>query len=161
MMELLRNWILGLAGTAVICSAAAHLTPQGQVKKVVQLLCGVAMTAALLSPLLKADLGEYGLNLSQYRAGAAELTSQAETLRQSLDRSIIEEKLEAYILDKAQSLGADVTAAEVTMQWSTEGYWYPARALLQGPFHDRLSRLLEAELGIPESAQTWRNDEDP
>ena len=161
MTDILRSWILGLAGTAVICAVARLLTPQGRVKRIVELLCGVAMTVALLSPLLEPDLRDYGLHLSEYRAGAAALTADGETLRQSLDRSIIEEKLEAYILDKAQSLGADVTAAEVTMQWSTEGYWYPARALLQGPFHDRLSRLLEAELGIPESAQTWRNDEDP
>ena len=161
MTDILRSWILGLAGTALICAAATLLTPGGQVKKVVQLLCGVAMTVALLSPLAELDLSDYGLNLSKYRAGAAELTSQAAALRQSLDRSIIEEKLEAYILDKAQSLGADVTAAEVTMQWSTEGFWYPVRAQLQGTFHGQLSRLLEAELGIPESAQTWRNDEDP
>ena len=161
MTDILRSWILGLAGTAAICAVARLLTPQGRVKRVVELLCGVAMTAALLSPLLELDLSDYGFHLSEYRAGAAELTDDAETLRQSLDRSIIEEKLEAYILDKAQSLGAEVTAAQVTMQWSTEGFWYPVRAELQGSFHAGLSRLIEAELGISESAQSWRNDEDP
>ena len=65
MTELLRRWILGLAGTAIICAAAAALTPKGQVKKVVQLLCGAVMTVALLSPLLEPDLGDYGLNLSK------------------------------------------------------------------------------------------------
>ena len=161
MTELLRRWILGLAGTAIICAAAAALTPKGQVKKVVQLLCGAVMTVALLSPLLEPDLGDYGLNLSKYRAGAEALAGKGTELRQSLDRSIIEEKLEAYILDKARELDAELTAVQVTVQWSTEGFWYPVSAVMDGPYHARLSRLTEAELGIPAKAQTWRTDEDP
>ena len=160
MTELLRNWILGLAGTAVICAAAGLLTPRGQVKKVVGLLCGAVMTAALLSPLLKPDMSAYGLKLSEYRADAAALTEEAEELRQCLDRSIIEEKLEAYILDKAQNQGAEPSAVRVQLRWSTEGFWYPAGAELGMPYDETLSRLLEAELGIPRETQTWRTDED-
>ena len=161
MTEFLRSWIWSLTGAAVVCACAMHLTPAGQVKKVVRLLCGVVMTAALLSPLRQLDLTEYGWNLARYRAEAAELTGTAETLRQSLDRNIIEEKLAAYILDKAQSCGAALQGAQVHLQWSTEGFWYPDGAVLQGNYDRVLARWMEAELGIPEGAQTWREHEKP
>jgi len=159
MTSILRSWVLGIAGAAMICAFAAALTPKSGVKKVVSLLCGVVMAAALLSPLGKLELSDYGLNLTKYRVGAAELTAEGEKLRESLDRSIIEEKTEAYILDKAQSMGAVVNGAKVTMQWSTEGFWYPVGAELQGDYHEALSRLLEAELGIPQKEQRWITDE--
>ena len=160
MTELLREWILGLAGAAAVCAAALTLTPRGQVRKVVELLCGVVMAAALLSPLTSVSLPEdYGLNLAKYRAAAEALTKNGNELRQSLDRSIIEEKLEAYILDKAQILGAPLSAAQVSVRWSTEGVWVPVSAVLIGDYDADLARSIESELGIPQSAQTWRNDE--
>lgn len=161
MTELLRSWIWSLAGAAVVCAAALALTPAGPVKKVVQLLCGAVMTAALLSPLLQIDLTEYSWNLARYRAEADALTGGAEALRQSLDRNIIEETMCAYILDKARSCGAAVQGAQVSLQWSTEGYWYPVSAVLQGTYDAAFARWMEAELGILERAQTWRDNEDP
>lgn len=161
MTELLRDWVLGLAGTAAFCAVATMLTPKGRVRQVVQLLTGLLMALALLQPLLRPELGELSLDLSKYRAQAEQLTQSGQELRQSLDRSIIEEQTEAYILDKAQSLGAAVVGAKVSLQWSTEGFWYPTEVTLQGTYDAALSRLLEAELGIPAAAQRWTNDEEP
>ena len=160
MTELLRNWVLGLTGAAAVCAAALTLTPRGQVRKVVELLCGVVMAAALLSPLMSASLPEdYSLNLAKYRAAAEALTENGTELSQSLDRSIIEEKLEAYILDKAQTFGAAVSAAQVSVRWSAEGVWVPESVVLTGAYDADLARSIEAELGIPRSAQSWRSDE--
>lgn len=160
MTEFLRRWLLGLTGAAIVCGAAKLLTPRSRVKKVVELLCGVVMTVALLSPLGKPELGDYSLNLSRYRAGAEALTREGTALRESLDRDSIEQAMEAYILDKARTLGAELSAAELTLRWSTAGCWVPERAVLDGPYDAVLADILEAELGIPRSAQTWRNDED-
>ena len=162
MTELLRNWVLGLVGTAVLCAAATLLTPNGRVKRVVNLLCGVAMTAALLAPLLGSELPEYGLNLAKYRSQAELLTAGAEELSRNLDRSYIEDELQAYILDKATALGAELESVRVELQWSTgSGLWVPTAADLDGVYHPGLARLMEAELGIPERAQRWRSHEEP
>ena len=162
MTDYLRNWVLGLAGTAVLCAAATILTPEGRVKRVVNLLCGAAMTAALLSPLLGTQLPDYGLNLATYRAQARRLTDDAEELSRNLDRNYIEDEMEAYILDKAAQLGAALDGVTVELRWSVEGgVWVPVSAGLDGAYHPALARLLEAELGIPECAQSWRNDENP
>ena len=161
MTDWIRAWIFSLTGTALVCAAAQRLTPEGRVKAVLRLLCAVAMAAALFSPLLNGALDTYPLELARYRAQAAALTEEGETLRRELDRGIIEREMEAYILDKARALGAPLQGAAVALRWSTEGVWLPASAELTGPYLAALARAIEAELGIPRSAQVWRTDESP
>ena len=161
MTEPLRSWIASLSGTALICALALALTPEGRVKRVVRMLCALILAAALFSPLLGGrELGTYTLNLARYRAEAEALTGKGTELRRALDRGIIERETEAYILDKARALGAPLTAARVTLRWGTEGVWLPEAAELTGQFSEALARTLEAELGIPRKAQTWKTPED-
>jgi len=156
MTEFLRSWVLGLTGAALLCAAAEKLTPKGRVRSIVHLLGGVILSAALFAPLLEAVPEDYGLNLALYRESAAAVSASGEEIARTLDRRIIEEQTEAYILDKARSLGAEIGGAKVTLEWSTEGLWYPVAADLDGPYHGGLSGILEAELGIPASRQSWR-----
>ena len=161
MTELLRQWITSLTGAALICAAAMALTPPGRVKRIVRMLCALVMAAALFAPLLRgAELSGYSLSLARYRAEADALTGEGETLRRNLDRGIIERETQAYIMDKARSLGAPLEGARVALRWSTEGVWLPASAELDGPFSAPLAAVLEAELGIPRAAQVWNASED-
>ena len=161
MTDWIRNWIFSLTGTALVCAAAQRLTPEGRVKAVLRLVCAVAMAAALFSPLLGGALETYPLELARYRSQAAALTEEGTAARRDLDRGIIEREMEAYILDKARALGAEITGAAVSLRWSTQGVWLPESVSLAGPYHAELSRLIEAELGIERSAQVWRTNEDP
>ncbi len=161
MTDWIREWIFSLTGTALVCAAAQRLTPEGRVKGVLRLVCAVAMAAALFSPLLDHALDAYPLELARYRARADALAEEGTALRRELDRGIIEREMEAYILDKADALGAEIGGAAVALRWSTEGVWLPESAQLTGRFHAGLSRAIEAELGIPRGAQVWRTDEEP
>ena len=162
MTELLRSWILSLTGTALVCAAALRLTPESRVKPVVRLLCGVCMAAALLGPPVGAALVEaYPLELARYRAQGAAIAGEGTAARRELDRDIIERETEAYILDKARSMGVPLTAVRVALRWSASGVWLPEGAELTGPYSAALARILEAELGIPQTAQNWREHEEP
>jgi hypothetical protein len=161
MTDWIRAWIFSLTGTALICAAARRLTPEGRVKSVLRLLCAVAMAAALFSPLMSGALEAYPLELARYRAQAESYAGEGTALRRELDRGIIEREMEAYILDKAHALGTPLQGAKVAVRWSTEGVWLPESAELTGPYHAALARAIEAELGIPREAQTWRTDEGP
>ena len=161
MTDWIRGWIFSLTGTALICAAARRLTPECRVKPVLRLVCAVAMAAALFSPLLRGVPADYPLELARYRAQAAALTEEGTALRRELDRGIIEREMEAYIMDKASALGAPLQGASVALRWSTEGVWLPESAELTGPYSAALARLIEAELGIPLSAQNWREHEEP
>ena len=47
----LRVWLLGVIGVAVLTALADSVMPPGAVKRVGKLVCGLALLAALLSPL--------------------------------------------------------------------------------------------------------------
>ena len=160
MAEWIRNWVLSMTGAALVCAAALRLTPEGRVKGVLRSLCALTMAAALLSPLLRGGvLPDYAQELARYRAAAEALRGEGEALGQELDRGIIEQRMEAYILDKARFLGTALSGARVHLRWSTEGVWLPESAELTGTYSETLSRWLEAEFGIPRKAQSWRTDE--
>ena len=160
MIELIRTGVLALTGAAAFCAVATELTPKGPVKSVVRTVCAVSLAAALLSPLLEFDFPAYALNLARYRDGAAALTESGKETGRELNRRVIEERLAAYILDKARSLGASatVTEARVTLKWDADGLWYPTAVEIVGNYSASLSDCIAAELGVPAEAQTWRND---
>jgi len=162
-MELIRTWILGLTGAAVITGLALSLTPKSRVRSVMRLVCGAVMIIALIKPVLEFDFETYSVGLAQYRADMDRITAAARETSDRLQRTIIEEECSAYILDKARILGLDCTVAAVTVKWGDEGYWYPYEAHLQikGPDQQKnnLAGLIEAELGIPRGRQYWSNDE--
>ena len=77
---------------------------------------------------------------------------------EELNRAVIEEECAAYILDKAAQCGVSLADAQVTLQWSTDGYWYPyaVRLVTSGAAENsRLAQTIEADLGIPRARQEW------
>lgn len=155
MIEEIGTWILGMAAAAVFCAFASELTPEGRVKGVQRLVCGIVMVIALLQPLTVLDFDSYSLNMAKYRAQAEQISTHAEEISDSLSRSFIEARCRAYILDKAKLCGANVTDAAVELRWSSEGVWYPVGAVIYGTYHAELSQLMEAELGISPDKQEW------
>ena len=57
MMELVRQWLLGVACTAMVLALADSLAPKGSVKKVCRLAGGMALLLAAAGPLLRLDGG--------------------------------------------------------------------------------------------------------
>jgi len=161
MTETIRNWILSLGGAAVLGALALAITPEGPVRSVVRMLCGVVMALALISPLLRMDMDTYSLSLAEYREKVAGLTGSLEDTRDRLRRTIIEEECAAYIWDKAQELGIQAGQAEVAVKWGDD-CWVPweahMRFAVSGSQRSALSYILEAELGIPAERQYWNEE---
>jgi hypothetical protein len=97
------------------------------------------------------------MDISKYRDEAAIVAGDAEKEQTNLNRTIIEQKLGSYILDKAQSLGIDDLSLSVVLKWGDEGFWYPYEISLitnAPPLEKKgLATYIEGELGIPESRQ--------
>ena len=53
MMGLVREWLLGVACTAMVLAIAQSLAPEGSVKKVCRLAGGLALLLAAVGPLLR------------------------------------------------------------------------------------------------------------
>lgn len=159
MLEMIRSWIMGIAGAALICAIASEITPSGSVKNVQKIICGIVMAIALIFPLMRFDFSAYSINVAKYRDKSSEITEQGKEISNRYQRSIIEESSAAYILDKAESLSLDITGATVSAAWSTDGFWYLESATVYGAYSASLSSYIESELGIEGGKQYWRNDE--
>ena len=159
MTEALRSWVIGIAGAAMVTAVAMTVTPEGKVKKIVALICGLMTVVALIKPLTGFDYTSFSKYLTQYRNDAEAFGAEVDSENENLRRRIIEDKCQAYILDKGKSLGITDLAVTVTAQWSEDGYWYPSGASLMTnadrETRDKLSQSIEAELGISPEELIW------
>ncbi len=148
MMELLRGWMLGIIGVAILASFAQSLMPEGGVKQVGKLVCGLALAAAILRPLGDPaeslwfpDMDEDALNVR---------AQQLRTQRNDYMRGVIEEELAAYSMDKAAQLGIDCRV-QVTCALGEEGIVLPEQVLIYGISAEEglpLASALQQDLGL-------------
>lgn len=154
----LRDWIMGLVTAAVLASGALLLTPEGGVRRVTELVCGMVVTAMLLLPVLEIPENSVAGFMEELRGSARELTEPMAEREQEMLRPFIEERLCAYILDEAEKLGAEVSGVSVIVHW-TEGEWLPREVYLRGAPDEaaakRLQYRIASELGIPAERQHW------
>ena len=159
MTDLIHNWLSAVIYTGIVCSVVMMITPAGRVKKVLSILCGVAMCFAVISPIADFDFASYSQAMAHYRINAEQYAGNGAEHSKNLNRTIIEDECRAYILDKATEIGAELETVEVIVSWSSEGYWYPtgveicAQATPQQK--QALTSYIEAQLGIGSHEQKW------
>ncbi len=157
MSEVLGGWIRALAGSAVFCTVALTLCPEGRARKVLNMACACVMALALLSPVAGLDMSSLSKAIGRYSEAAREITGSAEAAAGEYEQSVIARECEAYISDRAGELGVRLNEVRVTLRWSEEGYWYPWTCSLSAPGGQsgELSDAITGELGIPPERQSW------
>ena len=161
MMEAVRAWLTSVVLVSVLLSAAQSLIPPGTVRKAAGFTGGLILLLVLLRPVLGADLDRLELDLSAYQAAVEARQAELTEAQTEAMASIIAERTEAYIWDKAGELGVEVTA-RVETRTGEDGVPVPWSAELTGARSRELAAYLETELGIPAERQVWheRNTED-
>lgn len=153
----MEGYILSVVASAIICSGLRALFgSKGSIAALLQTICGIYMAFVLVAPLRNIDFSFY----ADYFSGIMEEAQTAADIGENLAvqelAKRIKEETEAYILDKAVSLGADVSV-EVFLTGSTPPT--PSQITVKGavsPYVKKvLSMYIEEQLGIPEEAQTW------
>ncbi|MEF9970982.1 MAG: stage III sporulation protein AF [Oscillospiraceae bacterium] len=159
MTELLGAWVRAIGGAALISTLAMALTPNGKVKNVLRIICGIVLIIAIISPLISTKIPAMSMDFGKYRKEAEELIQNAENSNSTMSRAIIEQDCEAYISDKAQSMDIKLYTINVQAKWSDGGYWYPFEAELKADISqqekNRIANMIEAELGISSERQYW------
>ena len=159
MSEFVHNYIQTLVYSAVFCFLALALTPEGSGKKAVGIACAAAMMIAVISPVVSIDLSDYSKTLTEYKLKAEEYAGNGKTESENLNRLYIQDKCRAYILDKAEEMGADISEVTVTAEWSTDGFWYPVSCEIRYGCTDaqraELEAFIGAQLGISKDEQKW------
>ena len=158
MTELVRQWLLGVACTALILAVADSLAPDGSVKKVCRMAGGLALLLAAVSPLLRLDVGALSDALEKYQTAVRSYKETLEEQNNLFYQTIIEESAAAYIVDKAEEMGISCQA-EVTFSYDEDGVPCPWEVTARGDWTDgaraALARLLEDDLGVPPQRQHY------
>lgn len=156
-METLRTYLLGIVAAAMAVTAASALLREGSLRRAVQLAGSVVLILVVLGPLLRESLDAFGAYLAEIEMEEDALRSGIEVENTDILTRIICRKTEAYILDKATAMGAEVEVA-VTMEQG-EHYPYPYAVTVEGALTDaqreRLSEDMELSLAIPKERQVF------
>lgn len=158
----MREALRTLCVLAVFCGAALRLTPEGGVKRVMQVLVSALLLGELLSGLLSLP-SDLALDTARIREEENRLLLSSADARERMNRLVIEEELRTYIQNKAAGLGVSLSAAELTLRFETEGLWLPEAVTLRGTGEDtaiaRLLGELGAELGVERDKLQWDGDD--
>lgn len=149
------QYILCVVCTVILCGVVRMLLP-GNENSIMKLVTGLVTMVVVLSPLL-------GRGHVSFRTHFGEILEDSETAAHSgvlaaRDASIefIKEKSEAYVLNKASELGANVS---VSVALSEEEFPVPAHITVCGALSPyikmKLSECIREELGIVEDEQVW------
>ena len=150
----MKAWLLGIVLTAFASALARQLAPGGREQAMVRLAGGLLLTLAILRPLAGLDWEGAALEAGSFRTQTQEQAAEYRKNQQQALAVIIEEKTEAYILDKAKQLGV-ACGVEVTAAAGESGIPLPDRVTICGPYSRELAVCVEEEVGIPAENMIW------
>ena len=156
-MGALREWLTSVVVVSVLLAVVQTLIPEGTVRKIGAFTGGLILLVTLLQPLLGVDFEALELRLEQSRETVEQRQQELEQAGEREVAELIERQTAAYIWDKADALGLDLSA-EVRVERGPEGIPLPVSATLTGTYSEALSVYLERELGIPRERQVWHED---
>ena len=156
-MEAVKEYLFGVT-VAALCSGilVSILGKKGMAAGTVKFFCGIVMLLAVMGPLVNIRLGSLGDVLDDISLEAESAAAFGQDSAQKEYCNIIKQRTAAYILDKAETLGAELTV-EVTL--NDEVPPVPCAVRLCGvvtPYAKKvLSETISRDLGIKTEEQTW------
>lgn len=158
MIELVRSWLIGITAAALVAAAADCMVPEGAVKKIGKLACGLLLLVVIIKPITSLDYGTAAGILADYRLSASGYDAALESQNQYLIKCIIEQETSAYIQNKAAEVGASCSV-EVTCMCDDSGNMYPGAVRVIGDLTreqtEKLCRVIEGDLAIPAQNQQY------
>ena len=155
----MRDWILGIFSASLLSAVALALCPEGRVRAVTRMVCGIVCALAVASPLLSINADMLAADMARYAQQAEKISLEGEEERKMLERTYIEEECSAYICAKAAQTGAAISGASVLARWDEDGLvWYPWSVTVKGAYDPILSNIMEGDLGVPAERQEWLSD---
>ena len=156
-MENIRQYLLSIVSVAVLSSVLLRLLGENKSScKIVKMMSGILMVLTIVSPWANISIQEYIGYFDSVKRDSSTFAEEGEDLLYRQLRHSIKEKTEAYILDKATLLGADI---HVSVTCDTSDVPIPISVELSGnasPYaRSRLQQILQSDIGIPEDKQIW------
>ena len=157
MMGEIRNYLLSIVCVSLICGIAVTVVGKNEsFGKVIKLLAGLIMAVVVIAPWTTIQINDISLYFESLELDAKDAVNDGIAYADEQKQAFIKEKAEAYIWDKAASLGAEL---EINVELSDEGFPKPIQVSLSGmisPYNKSiLVKDISQNLGIPEEEQHW------
>ena len=156
-MSSLGRYIFTIIIAAILTGVLQTILPGKSLSStMVKLTTGIFMVLVALSPLVKVRLDNTLDYISNVEIDASAIISEAEMNSKKETEKIIAQNTEAYILDRASELGADI---EAKIEFQEDVLFVPLRVKITGYVSPitkrRLVSIIENDLGISEDLQIW------
>ncbi len=151
-MDQLRSYALRIISTALICGLLPDLLHDGSRRELVKAVSGLVLALTVITPFRDVEL--VLPDFPELNADA--FSAEGEQAYEDALEAIIKSETQAYILDKAAALGADI---QVQVELSTGSAPVPVSAVFNGDIpkqiQSTLCELVQRELGIAKEDQVW------
>ena len=156
-MEAVRTYFLSVTAAAIICAILKSLlSGSSTLAQLVKLISGIFLSLIAIQPLATIDFGSLSDIGFDYSLDAQAAVLTGENIAGDALGQLIKSQTEAYILDKAQSLGV-VLQVEVTL--TDDQIPSPKTVSLTGTISPyaktQLSSMLTQQLGIAKEDLIW------
>ena len=156
-MDAIQTYILRIVAVALLCGIChSFFDGKSAIGTIVHMVTGLLLAITVLSPIVKLQIDDFTGYLSGIQADTETMVADGEQAGQRERARIITEQCEAYILDKADSLGLTI---QVQVQLTQDDSMHPESIALQGaasPYAKSVLReYITDSLGIPEEKQIW------
>lgn len=156
-MEEIRTYLISVTAASLVCGIVNTLAgKKGTISSVIKLLTGLFLALTVVRPVVDLSIPDLNSYISSINTDAQAAVADGKNMASAELSAIIKAQTQAYILDKAASLGVDM---EVEVILSDGAPPLPVGVILTGavsPYAKaHLSTYLEETLGIPREAQQW------
>ena len=153
-MEAIKDYLISVTAAALICGVISSLTGKSISSKLLKLLSGLFLAAVVIKPVVEMKVNDIFAFTDEIAVNGDLAVSQGERMAEEEMKRIIKDKCEAYILDKAKALGAEITV-DVTLD-----DYVPVQVILDGnvsPFiKSSIATTITEEMNIPLEEQIWK-----
>lgn len=153
----MKVYIFRIITAGVICAITVALFQKNEaIGKLVKMISGIFMLITILLPLSKIDANIITYIDPVIHSDADVYTQSGCSQAQESLRSIITERCQTYIVEKASSMGVSV---DVEVSLNDDTYPSPCAVRILGavsPYtKQQLQTIISQDLGIPKEQQIW------
>ena len=151
------NYIIAVVAAAIICSTVRVLVGNKSAPAaIVKLITGLLLTVTMITPLTNIKFSDISNYIDDFSLESDAVVDVGSSYAAEKTAAIIKARTEAYILDKAQVLGANVVTHVIL---SNDPPYKPCSVTMTGnvsPYaKQRLMAFITQDLGISEVDQIW------
>lgn len=155
-MDGLKNYLIAVCSAAILSAILKQLIGKSKMSSgTVNLLSGLFVAICIISPWKDFSLQDLEIYNPLHTQLGQSYVETGKRITQNQIDAIISEKIESYILEKANQLGVQV---EVSVELAEDSI--PFKSIVSGRLSPEekktLSAFLEKEIGIQKEMQIWK-----